>query len=138
MNLEAEHIMTIHVQCSSNLDVKDEGRGYLRVIPIIGGTVEGKICGQVVPGGADWNTALDSNLAHVFAKYVLRTSDGEYIDVENEGIIKADSDSRIKTRPRFKADMKGKYAWLNHGVYVASLDAGHEEGQVIITVYKLS
>ncbi|MDD4112540.1 MAG: DUF3237 domain-containing protein [Herbinix sp.] len=138
MNLESEHIMTIHVQCSMNLDIKDEGRGYLRVIPIIGGTVTGKISGEVVPGGADWNTTLDSNLAHVFAKYLLRTSDGEYIDVQNEGIIKVDIDSRIKTRPIFKADMKGKYAWINYGVYVASLDAGNEEGQVIITVYKLS
>lgn len=138
MNLEAEQIMTIHVQCSSSLDVKNEGTGYLRVIPIIGGTVEGKICGEVVPGGADWNTVLDLNLAHAFAKYVLKTSDGEYIDVQNEGYIKTDVDSRIKTRPCFKADMNGKYSWLNHGVYVASLDSGHKTGQVIITVYKLS
>lgn len=138
MILESEHIMTIHVQCSSNLDIKDNGIGYLRVIPIIGGTVEGKICGEVVPGGADWNTSLDSDLAHVCAKYVLRTSDGEYIDVQNEGIIKFDIDSRIKTKPTFKADSNGKYAWLNYGVYVASLDPGNKEGQVIITVYKLN
>ncbi|NLL73490.1 MAG: DUF3237 domain-containing protein [Clostridiales bacterium] len=137
MNLEAEHIMTIHVQCDSNLDIKDNGIGYLRVIPIVGGTVEGKITGEVVPGGADWNTSLDSDLAHVHAKYLLRTSDGEYIDVQNEGIIKNDTNNKIKTRPCFKADIKGKYAWLNHGVYVASLDPGKEHGQVIITVYKL-
>ncbi len=139
MNLKAEHIMTIHVQCAKDYEVKNEGRGYLRVIPIVGGTVEGKVSGEVVPGGADWNTTLDSdsNLAHVFAKYLLKTSDGEYIDVQNEGVIKGDSDSRIKTSPRFKADINGKYAWLNHGVYVGALDPGAEEGQVIITVYRL-
>lgn len=137
MNLEVEHIMTIHVQCSNNLDIKDNGIGYLRVIPIVGGTVEGIISGEVVSGGADWNTSLDSGLAHVHAKYVVKTSNGEYIDVQNDGIIKSDTDSRIKTRPSFKADIKGKYAWLNHGVYVASLDPGNKEGQVIITVYKL-
>lgn len=139
MNLKADHIMTIQVQCGKSYDIKEEGRGYLRVIPIEGGTVEGKVRGEVVPGGADWNTTLDSdfNLAHVFAKYLLKTSDGEYIDVQNEGIIKGDSDSKIKTSPRFKADLKGKYAWLNDGVYAASLEVGNKEGQVIITVYKL-
>ena len=139
MYLEAEHIMTLHVQCADNMEVKDVGRGYLRVIPIVGGKVEGKICGEVVPGGADWNTTIDSNLnlAHVFAKYLIKTSDGEYIDVQNEGFIRGGDDSKIKTSPRFKADLKGKYAWLNYGVYAASLEVGNKEGQVIITVYKL-
>lgn len=138
MNLDAEHIMTLHVQCSSSLDIKNEGRGYLRVIPITGGTVTGRITGEIVPGGADWNTTFDSNLAHVRAKYLIRTSDGEYIDIENEGLIRFDRESRIKTKPSFRADERGKYAWLNHGVYVASLDPGNEDGQVIINVYRLS
>lgn len=139
MHLEADRIMTIKVQCGSNYEVKEEGRGYLRVIPIEGGTVEGKVCGEVVPGGADWNTTLDSDskIAHVFAKYLIRTPDGDYIDVQNEGLIKGDTQDKIKTSPRFKADLKGQYAWLNHGVYVASLDPGDEDAQVIITVYKL-
>lgn len=137
MNLAAEHIMTLHVQCSDSLDVKNDGIGYLRVIPIIGGTVEGKINGEVVSGGADWNTSLESGWAHVCAKYLIKTSDGEYIDIHNEGKIRFDLDSKIKTSPKFNADINGKYAWLNYGVYVASLDAGHKEGQVVITVYKL-
>lgn len=137
MNLEAEHIMTINVQCSDSLDVKNDGIGYLRVIPIIGGTVEGKINGEVVSGGADWNTSLESNMAHVCAKYLIKTTDGEYIDIHNEGKIKSDTVSKIKTSPKFKADMNGNYPWLNYGVYVASLDAGDREGNVVITVYKL-
>lgn len=137
MNLEAEHIMTIHVQCGQLMEVKNEGAGFLRVIPIIGGTVEGKISGQVVPGGADWNTSLDNNLSHVFAKYLLKTDDGEYIDIQNEGYINFELNNKIKTSPVFKADMNGKYAWLNHGVYVGALDPGKEDGQVVITVYRL-
>lgn len=137
MNLTAEHIMTLHVQCSDSLDVKNDAIGFLRVIPIIGGTVEGKICGEVVPGGADWNTSLESNVAHVRAEYLIKTTDGEYIGIHNEGKIRFDMDSKIKTSPKFNADMNGKYAWLNYGVYVASLDAGDKEGQVKIMVYKL-
>lgn len=137
MNLEAEKIMTLHVQCSDSLEVKSCGLGYLRVIPITGGTVEGKITGEVVSGGADWNTSFESGIAHVCAKYLIKTTDGEYIDIQNEGFIKFDEDSRIRTCPRFKADMNGRYAWLNYGVYVASLEPGIKEGQVVITVYKL-
>ena len=137
MNLEAEHIMTIHVQCSKDMEVRNNGAGLLRVIPIIGGRVEGKICGEVVPGGADWNTSLEADISHVCARYLIKTDDGEYIDVHNEGNIRFDINSKIKTSPKFKADIKGKYAWLNYGVYVAALDFGNQEGQVIITVYKL-
>lgn len=137
MNLTAEHIMTLHVECGESMEVENNVFGYLRVIPITGGTVEGKISGKVIPGGADWNTSLECGGAHVCAKYLIKTTDGEYIDIQNEGSIKFDSDSKIKTSPKFNADIHGKYAWLNYGVYVASLDSGDKEGQVKITVYKL-
>lgn len=138
MTLEAELIMKIHVQCEKVMEVKDDGSGYQRVIPIVGGTFEGKINGTVVPGGADWNTQRENGIAHVFAKYLLRTDDGFYIAVENEGKIANGSESLIKTSPRFQVDGDSKYAWLNSGVYVGSLAGGEKEGQVEITVYKMN
>lgn len=138
MNLEAEVIMQLKVQCDPLLEVGYDGRGALRVIPIIGGTFDGKLRGEVVSGGADWNTDLGDGLAHVFAKYLLKTEDGEYIAIENEGKIDFNSSGFIKTTPRFQVNSAGKYAWLNAGVYVASLDAGKEEGQVEITIYRLN
>ncbi len=137
MNLESEIIMQLKVQCTPLLEVGDDGRGDLRVIPIIGGTFDGKLRGEVVSGGADWNTDLGEGLAHVFAKYLLKTEDGEYIAIENEGKINFNSSGFIKTTPRFQVSSTGKYAWLNTGVYVASLDGGKEEGQVEITIYRL-
>lgn len=137
MNLDAELIMQLHVHCDTNMDVKDDGCGYLRVIPITGGTFEGKIRGVVVPGGADWNTTKENGLSHVFAKYLLKSEDGEYIAIENEGKISWTDPCRIKTSPRFQADAKGKYAWLNSGVYVASLETGQCDGQVEIEIYRL-
>lgn len=137
MKLEAEQIMTLYVQCGDCLEVKDNGTGYLRIFPIVGGTVEGKVAGEVVCGGADWNTTFPSGVVHVCARYLLTTTDGYIIDIHNEGYIKVDTNSKIKSSLKFKADINGKYAWLNHGVYVASLDPGQKEGQVIITVYKL-
>lgn len=138
MDLQAELIMKLHVQCEKLMEVKNDGSGYLRVIPIVGGTFEGKLCGEIISGGADWNTARDNGVSHVFAKYLIKTSDNEYIAIENEGKIRFEEDGFIRTSPRFQADTNGKYAWLNSGVYVASLQVGPGEGQIEITVYKLS
>lgn len=138
MTLDAELVMKIHVRCEKDMEVKNDGSGYQRVIPIVGGTFEGKISGTVVPGGADWNTKRENEVFHVFAKYLLKTDDGFYIAVENEGKIANAYEAFIKTSPRFQVDGDSKYAWLNSGVYVGSLAGGKEEGQVEITVYKLS
>lgn len=138
MVLDAEIIMKIHVQCEKAIDVKNDGSGYLRVIPIVGGTFEGKLNGAVVAGGADWNTEKENNIYHAFAKYLLKTDDGEFIAIENEGKMDAKDNRFIKTSPRFQADAKGKYAWLNSGVYVGSLDIGEKEGQIEITIYRLN
>lgn len=139
MQLEAEQILNIHVICQPEMEVKNDGSGYLRVIPIKGGTFEGKLCGEVISGGADWNTARENGISHVFAKYLLKTEDGEYIAIENEGKINFTSDRQdeIKTVPRFQADDKGPYAWLNTGVYVGALEGGSQPGCVEITIYRM-
>lgn len=134
--LEAEMIIRIHVQCTDSLDVKDGPEGYLAVIPIAGGTFDGKITGKVISGGADWNTRKE-NGSHVFAKYLLQADNGEYIAIENEGKIGKDQNTVIATTPRFTADEKGAYAWLNYGTYVGSLTVGKEPGQIEITIYKM-
>jgi hypothetical protein len=138
MKLDAELIMKLKVLCNESLDVKNDGSGYLRVIPIIGGTFEGKINGEVIQGGADWNTSRENGTGHVFAKYLIKTQDGEYIGIENEGKININDKNYIKTFPKFQVDFNSKYAWLNTGVYVASLEAGNQEGQVEIIIYKMN
>ena len=132
MKLEADLIFKIHVNCEKSIPV-----GNMNVIPIVGGTVEGKIKGVVVPGGADWNTRVDENTSHVFAKYLIKAENGINIAIENEGYI-SDDHSEIKTVPRFKVDSNCEFSWLNSGVYVGALEAGKEEGQVEIIIYKMS
>lgn len=139
MRLEAEEIVRLHVQCEKDMEVKEDGSGFLRVIPIVGGTFDGKIKGTVVPGGADWNTTRNNGTAHVFAKYLLKTESGEYIAIENEGKISFhEEERRIKTVPTFQVNDKSEYVWLNTGVYVGELQAGAAEGQIEIIIYKLA
>lgn len=137
ITLPAEEILKIHVQCTSGLEVGKSRDGFLCVIPITGGSFEGKISGKVVSGGADWNTRKDRG-AHVFAKYLLQAEDGEYIAIENAGVILNDAENvKMKTMPSFTAREDGPYAWLNYGVYVGSLEGGKEEGTVEITIYQM-
>lgn len=138
MILETEEIMRIHVQCNDDMEVKNDGSGFLRVIPIVGGTFQGKVNGTIVPGGADWNTSKDNGISHLFAKYLLKTEDGEYIAIENEGKIDMKAaETRIKTIPRFQVSSDSKYAWLNAGVFVGELQGGEQRGQIEIIIYKL-
>ena len=136
MMLEAEKIMTLTVQCAPCYEVKENLEGYLRVIPIVGGTFDGKLKGKIISGGADWNTEKKDGVSHVVAKYMIQTEDGCYISVENVGVIHWEDDAVIKTVPRFSTSMDSKYKWLNYGVYVGGLKV-LADNQVEITVYAL-
>lgn len=138
MDLKAEEILKINVQCNEAYEVKNDGAGYLNVIPIVSGNFTGKINGTVVNGGADWNTRRLNGNSHVFAKYLLQADNGEYIAIENEGKIGSnDWSNRIKTVPRFQVSEESEFAWLNSGVYVGELVGGEVKNQVEITIYRL-
>ena len=139
IHLQADEIMRLTVKIAEPQVVGSMGCGRLQVIPIIGGTFTGeKINGKVVPGGADWNTTRQDGSAHVFAKYLLETDDGEFIAIENEGLIGPDSETVIKTKPTFSANNAGRYRDLNYGIYVGEL-AGTPGARdsVDIVIYKL-
>lgn len=138
-DLTAEEVMRLTVKVSSPKVVGKTNRGFLQVIPIIGGDFTGEnIKGKVVPGGADWNTTLDEGMAHVFAKYLLETDDGEFIAIENEGYLNSNFNSVIKTTPKFQANLTGKYGDLNFGTYAGELKATpNATDSVDIVIYRL-
>ena len=145
VQLDAELIMELRVDCPERLDVGGNDWGALRVIMISGGYFKGKLSGRVVPGGADWNMGVGGDSQEtatsstVFAKYLLQTDDGVYIAIENLGYkSRIHENSLIQTRPTFHAP-RGKYEWLNYGVYVASLRGSVKDGirGVDIKIYKM-
>jgi hypothetical protein len=139
MDLTSEEVMRLTVRVSSPKIVGKTNRGFLQVIPISGGFFSGtNIKGTVVPGGADWNTTLDEGVAHVFAKYLLETDDGEFIAIENEGYLNSNSNSIIKTTPKFQTNVAGKYGELNFGTYVGELTATPDAtDSVDIIIYRM-
>lgn len=139
MQLEADLVLELDVEVGEVQEVGKTPEGFLRLIPITGGTFKGtNIKGKVISGGYDWNMALNDNMAHVFAKYALQTDDGVYISVENEGYLDSRTqDSVIKTNPRFQV-ADGKYDWLRSGVFVGSLEAAKtEKPGVCIKIYRM-
>lgn len=139
MLLEADLVLELSVEVGETLEVGDTSKGWLRLIPITGGSFTGPdIRGRIIPGGYDWNTTLSDGRAHVMAKYALQTDDGVYISIENEGNLSSDPHgSTMKTTPRFQVT-DGKYEWLKTGVFAGSLEAGQSEiPSVCIKIYKL-
>ena len=128
MNRQAElqFVMRLHVTLDPAVAVGRTSAGTLNIIPIPGGTVEGDgFTGTVCRGGADWNTMRPDGLNHMYARYWLRTEDGKYISVENEGVIDWNrKDSPYITTPRFSCEASGPYAALNDGIYIGELHPG--------------
>jgi len=61
--------------------------GNRRIIPIIGGTVDGpKIKGKILNLGADWQTIFASGLAELDTRYAIETDDGATIEIINYGL----------------------------------------------------
>lgn len=139
MLLDAELVLELNVEVGAVQEVGKTPKGFLRLIPITGGTFFGKnIKGKVLSGGYDWNTALNDEVVHAFAKYTLQTDDGVYISIENEGYLDSRiEDKKIKTTPRFQVS-DGKYDWLRSGIFVGSLEAGKDDTpSVSIKVYEM-
>lgn len=123
-------------------DVGEVSSGHQRIIPITGGSFEGpNIKGKVVPGAADWNLVRNDGVTVVSASYFLRTDDGVYIKILNQGVNPALAPGAAPpSRPRFTIPSfeapKGRYDWLNKSVFVGTLASG-APGSVRIRVFRL-
>lgn len=149
VQLNANLIFELSVDCSPPYELGKTNIGAMYVIPIMGGSFQGdgmgeSIKGEILPLGADWNSryGIDpinaTEFSHVRAEYLLKTDDGIIIRVFNEGYKswQPNTATEIVTVPRFQVG-KGKYDWLNYGVYVGSLKARPNKSGVEIKIYRL-
>jgi hypothetical protein len=109
--------------------------GERRIVPLTGGHFEGKITGEVLPGGADTQWLKpDGTTAVVDARYMIKTTDGAVIYLHNHGLrvlpldvldgmgrgdIVDPHSYYFRTTPEFETGSP-KYAWLNNVVCVCS------------------
>jgi hypothetical protein len=60
--------------------------GERRMVAITGGRVSGRLDGEVLGGGADWQVLRPDGLADIDARYLLRTAEGAVVEVWSRGL----------------------------------------------------
>lgn len=145
-----QHLCDILVELAAPMELGDAPRGRRRIIPIIGGRVEGeRLNGQILNLGADWQTVFGDGTAELDTRYSMQTHDGALIDIRNFGyrygppeILAAlargepvDPASYVmRTHPRFETG-DPRYAWLNRMIAVGS--GAREPASVRVSVFEV-
>jgi hypothetical protein len=110
-------------------------RGTRRVIPIVGGTVQGDgWSGRVLPGGADFQLIVNPGYAELDARYVIEADGGDLIYVQNhaircgapalmERIARGEpvdpAQIYFRCQPRFETASRA-LGWINEHLFVGS------------------
>lgn len=69
------------------LALGSDGFGEARLVPILGGTVEGPgLSGTILPGGTDEQRIRADGLTRIHARYVIKATDGALIRVDSQGL----------------------------------------------------
>lgn len=87
----------LSVQVAAPMEVGHTVHGLRRVIPILGGTVQGQSwTARVLPGGADFQLIVNSRMAELDARYVIETDGGDLIYVTNRAVRTASPEVMAK------------------------------------------
>jgi hypothetical protein len=87
-----EPLLDIRVQVGAPIEIGPVGRARRRIVPILGGTCEGReafqdlLTGRVLPGGADWQLIHEDGLTEAHARYTIETARGALVYVQNRGL----------------------------------------------------
>jgi hypothetical protein len=84
--ISKEPILRIHADLGEIVDAGQTPYGGRRVIEILGGRVEGRIAGKILPGGADWQIIRSDGVADIQARYVIETDEGGRVLVTSNGL----------------------------------------------------
>lgn len=125
-----EFLYRLYADCAAPIEVGDCGNGFLKIIPIIGGRFQGpRLRGEVLPLGADWNTAFPRNEAcrNIDTRYALKTDDGALISLSTRGWSRQTAEVAAERAARKPVDPSRyyfkqhlffetadeRYSWLN-------------------------
>ncbi len=84
---QLKHFADLSVHVARPIEVGQTGQGLRRLIPITGGTAQGKgWTARVLPGGTDYQRVISDTIAELDAHYVLETDAGDLIYVRNKAL----------------------------------------------------
>lgn len=86
-------VMTFRVEIGAGIEVGEVPGGRRRIVPIIGGRVDGDLKGTILPGGADWQTLRPDGMTEIWARYTIQPDGGgPAVIVTNPGVRKASAE----------------------------------------------
>ena len=148
---QLEFVCELKVKLNPAIVVGETPHGVRRIIPIVGGTVEGPgIKAEILNGGADWQIVRSDGVAELEAHYQMKTDDGVIIYIKNTGIRAATpevaariakgeqvspSEYYFRAIPKFEAPKGSKYEWLNNAIFICK--AQRNPDNVAIQVWKV-
>jgi hypothetical protein len=125
-------------------------QGERRVVPLLGGTVQGpELSGEIVPGGTDWQVLRADGVLDIGAHYLIRSADGALVEVQSNGLRHGPTDvmARLargesvdpaeyffRTLMRFTT---GHPAWLHLNKVMAVASGRREARLVVLDVWRL-
>ena len=143
-------VMELHVKVGAPMEIGAGPRGRRRIIPIEGGTFEGPgLRGNVLHGGADWQTIRPDGLSELDTRYALRTDDGALIYIQNAGMRHAPpeiverllageeidpSQVYFRTVPTFETAAP-HLQWLTRAIFIGSGE--RHPNDVIVRVWRV-
>jgi hypothetical protein len=144
------HVADIRVLVASPIAVGESHEGLRRVIPILGGAIQGpRLSGKVLPAGADYQLIRADGYTTLDARYVVRLDDGALIYIVNTGvrfgppaIMARVADGQIvdpdqvyfRTTPRFET-ASPEHQWLTRPLFLAT--GARHPNHVEITVFEV-
>jgi len=144
------YAFTLNVKIGPGIEAGEAGGGRKRIVPITGGTVEGRLKAQILPGGADWQTVRPDGTTEVWARYNLQPDGGgPAIVLTNSGVRRASpevsarlaagelvdaSQYYFRTSPVFETGSVD-HAWLTSTVFVCVGERRPED--VLVTCYEV-
>jgi len=147
---ELEHVCTLTVDLGPIREMGTGRAGKRRIIPIIGGTVEGeKLSGKILNVGADWQTIHHNDCAELDTRYAFETDDGAVIEIVNFGFRHGQADviaklSRgedcdpstyyMRTHARLETG-DPRYDWVNKTLFVGT--GARQASAVIMSLFAI-
>lgn len=132
MQPEFEEICEIQAEVGPILSLGAGVNGERRVVPILGGRVRGRLTGEILPGGADYQHIRPDGVLELEARYILRLTDGALINVVNHGLRHASPEDMarlargepvppgrvyFRTAPRFDT-VAPEYSWMTQRLFL--------------------
>ncbi len=129
-----KHFVDLKVKLGPIMEMGPGRAGQRRIIPIIGGSVSGRVNGEILNLGADWQTVFADGVADLDTRYAFRTEDGALIEIINLGVRHGPaevlarvaagedvpaSEYYMRTAARLETG-DARYAWVNHKIFVCA------------------